>query len=241
MTVWFWVLSLAHHTNLYSRAPQRKSRLMTTIRSNKPSRLEVAVHEAGHAIVQLATGPSPWIDYIEVGEPGEGRLGIVQTEALWQPSLMEDPHAPAELICKWRLLAARDIVMYLAGPMAELRMRHRRQKAREAAMLMASRCLAVDEVDAASDFGRVRHRLRWAHPGTEFKAFCQAWAATDMIVNTWWREIVDFGRMLECSGRINDVEIMNAWAGFAETRMDATISRAELSTAWSVRLLSGAR
>lgn len=84
--------------------------------------LATAIHEAGHAVVQLALPPAPWIDSIELFEPGGDLLGIVNTMSNWQPffassAMSEDTR---EYV---RVLAWKDTLFYLAGPISEARWR----------------------------------------------------------------------------------------------------------------------
>lgn len=180
-----------------------------------PSRLAVAMHEAGHAIVQLATGPAPWIDYISLEEDDPDQLGRVQTQAMWQPSWMEAAHAPPEIIEQWRVLAVRDVVNYLAGPVAELRWR---RYPRAAIWLggpeMADRCLGEPAPPSHTDLGRVRRRLTWSYPGCERKVFREAWLRTEALVASWWNQIEWLGRELDTCGRINDEELLVMWSAF---------------------------
>lgn len=106
-----------------------------------PTRAEVCAHEAGHAIVQLASGPGKWIDYIEVDNPNEDRLGVVWTEAEWQPWMRDEP-APLEIVEHRKRAATRDVVNYLAGNVAEFRFRGRaRMEIKFACLEMAEACL----------------------------------------------------------------------------------------------------
>jgi hypothetical protein len=86
------------------------------------SRLAIAVHEAGHAVAQLADSPSPWISSVSIDDLADGLLGYVDTAAMWQP-YMATVAADDATIDMWRKLAWRDAMQYLAGPIAELRWR----------------------------------------------------------------------------------------------------------------------
>lgn len=198
----------------------------------KPSLLATCIHEAGHAIVQLATGPAPWIDYVEVDRPNPDRLAVVQTRAMWQP-FMRDAQAPAEVLGQWRRLAARDAVIHLAGPLAELRWaRHSRLTIQIVAGHMAQRCLGQPDCAGDVDAARVRARLEWLMPGEERDGFEQAWSATEEIVASWWREIVRLGRDLADRGRIEDVELLALWEGMRTARGEAATARAAERADW---------
>ena len=198
-----------------------------------PTLLAVCMHEAGHAIAQLATGPAPWIDYIEVDRPDDRQLGIVHTEALWQPSYMRDAGAPGEIIGQWRRLAARDIVIFLAGPIAELRWRrHTRTQLQIGAVEMSWNCFGLEEPGPRTDFGMVRSRLAWLMPGGEQDGFERAWIAAEEVVAGWWREIVRLGRELHARGRIEDEDLLPLWKAMRAGRREDATTRAAATADW---------
>ena len=182
-------------------------------------RLSTCVHEAGHAVVQLAGGPAPRIDFIAVDGLDGDILGLVQTKAIWQPSYMEDVRASDEIRAQWRTLAWRDCVNFLAGPIAELR--HRRYS-RSAIQLnwegMAERCLGEPVPKEGTDFGQVRRRLLSAIGGDPRNAFLDAWLEAEGAVALRWREINALARLLYERGRIDDEELLEIWSEL-ETRM----------------------
>ncbi|WP_210357348.1 MULTISPECIES: hypothetical protein [Sphingomonas] len=195
---------------------------MTTTMARTPTRLAVSMHEAGHAIVQLANGPAPWIDYISIEREGPDQLGIVQTAAMWQPWMIQ-AQASAEVIQQRRTLAHKDIIFYLAGPIAELRWRrHCRANIWFGGPEMAQRCLGESAPEERSDLGRVRARLTWAHPGREAKAFNDAWLEAEEAVARFWREIRQLGRLLAAKGRIEDEALLEIWREMSEARRQRT-------------------
>lgn len=176
----------------------------------RPTRLAICVHEAGHAIVQLAHGVDPWIDFIAVDDLPDGMLGRIETISIWQPWVLELP-ADREVHEAWSVAAWRDVVTYLAGPIAELRWRKcSRAALRLGADEMAQQCLHEDQEDV-SDFGRVRRRLECAVPGADRANFMNAWLEAEEAVARWWQQITALGRMLEARGRIDDVELYAFW------------------------------
>lgn len=183
-----------------------------------PTRLAVCMHEAGHAIVQLADHPSPWIDWISVEGLSDGNLGRVETESLWQPWYMTVRASP-DIQEQWAALAWRDVIFYLAGPVAELRWRrHTRADFLFGADQMAERCLGDDVPDPDSDFGRVRRRLTDAVAGDDRSNFIKAWLETEERVAHWWREIVALGRQLNVQGRIDNEELRRLWKAMKDAR-----------------------
>lgn len=180
-----------------------------------PTRLATCVHEAGHAVVQLARGSHPWIDSIAVDGLGEGMLGLVDTISIWQPSYLALA-VGRDLHEAWAAAAWRDVINYLAGPVAELRWRrYSRVAVAIVADEMAERCFGRAHADF-SDFGRVRRRLKCAIPGDDRANFVQAWLQTEEEVARWWREIVALARVLSTVGRIEDVELYELWTTLRE-------------------------
>lgn len=175
-----------------------------------PTRLTVCFHEAGHAIVQLAHGSHPWIDSIAVEGLPDGLLGLVDTPSIWQPSCLERA-VSRDIHEVWAKGAWRDVINYLAGPIAELRWRrHGRFAIRFAAKDMARQCLTEPQ-GSFSDFGRVRHRLECAIPGDDHANFVKAWLETEEEVHRWWAPITKLARLLADRGRIADDELYPFW------------------------------
>lgn len=182
-----------------------------------PTRLAICVHEAGHAIVQLAHGSHPWIDYIAIDGLSGDNLGRVETISSWQPSNLELA-ADREVHESWSGAAWRDVVIYLAGLIAELRWR---RYCRAALWLgadeMAERCLGQPHEDH-TDFGRVRRRLERAIPGDNRGNFIKGWLEAEEEVARWWPEITALGRLLAERGRIVDEELYPLWRGMRDAK-----------------------
>ncbi|WP_137897217.1 hypothetical protein [Sphingomonas sp. 2SG] len=184
-----------------------------------PTRLTTCFHEAGHAIVQLAHGSHPWIDSIAVEGLPDGILGLVDTPSIWQPSCLERA-ASRDIHEVWTRGAWRDVINYLAGPIAELRWRkHGLAAIWFAADEMARRCLTTSE-ESFTDFGRVRHRLEWAIPGDDHANFVKAWLETEEEVHRWWGPITKLARLLAERGRISDDELYPFWNGLRDHRSE---------------------
>jgi hypothetical protein len=50
----------------------------------RPSTLSIAMHEIGHAVVQLVLAPYQWIEAVSLIGLREDHLGYVDTDMLWQ-------------------------------------------------------------------------------------------------------------------------------------------------------------
>lgn len=182
----------------------------------KPTLLSICRHEAGHAIVQLATGPASWINYTEIDRPDEHKLGIVWTRAMWQP-WMREAEACEDSVRHRQWFAAQDVVNFLAGDVAELRWRRETRIAiQHIADEMTWRC--VDAPDPPADFGMARSRLFWLIPGDEEAGFVRAWHATEGVVALWWREIIRLGRELALRGSIEDKQLIPIWNQMRDAR-----------------------
>lgn len=173
--------------------------------------LAVAMHEAGHAVIQLANPPAPYIDSISITGLGEGLLGLVNTSAQWQPYMAEVPGA-GDVTEAWRQLAWRDTIFHLAGPIAEMRWRrHSRAAIWLEAETFAWQCFGGDVPEPFSDLGRVHARLSWAYPDDCLERFCDAWIEAEEQVGRHWRSILSVGRLLHRRGRLTGAELMAEW------------------------------
>jgi len=175
------------------------------------SQLAVAVHEAGHAVAQLSNPPHPQIRSVSIVGLDPALLGLVDTDAMWQPYMatLEVEQSTGEA---WRALAWKDTIFYLAGPIAELRWRrHSRIAIAFGAKQFAEECFGTPAPEGSTDFGRVRARLNWAYPGEQREAFSKAWFEAEAVVARHWRAVVRLGRIIAERGRINGDELSVEW------------------------------
>lgn len=190
-----------------------------------PSRLCTSVHEAGHAVIQLANPPAPWIRSIAVDGLDEGLLGLVDTSGGWQP-YMATVKADPEIELQWRDLARMDVRVLLAGPIAELKWRrYPRVAIWMGADQMAARCLSEEAQDFPTDFWRVHERLRYLSPGRERECFIESWMEAEDQVSRWWLEIKRLGRTLADRGRIDDEGLSAIWDELKAARSARSRSR----------------
>jgi len=109
---------------------------------------------------------------------------------MWEP-YMATATAPDDIIAQWRELAWKDIIVTLAGPIAELRwQRTSRGAIQWAAREMGDRCLGEALPVAGSDFDQVRRRVQWLFPDQQERAFTLAWIETENEVAHHWATIV---------------------------------------------------
>ena len=179
------------------------------------TRLATAMHEAGHAVAHLAKPPAPNIRSISVVEQREALLGLVDTDLRWQMYMTHSP-ASAGRIEELRRLAWHDIVVCLAGPLAEFRWRrHSRWAIKLNADSIAKQCLDLPLPNSYCDEAMVRSRLCWAYPGEECDRFVTAWWETEELVATHWRAITSIGRTLNNRGMMTGDELETEWSRFA--------------------------
>lgn len=182
--------------------------------SKPPTRLAVAMHEAGHVAARMLTPHGPPIYSVSVGDGHGDVLGFVDTMAEWQPSRLGAAGASPVDDLSRRTFAWNDILFYLSGPLAELRWRRRsRAFLWLAASEMAERCIDDEDIDDDSDLGRVRRRLCWLHPGEERAAFIRAWLEAEELVARNMPAIEWMARELCDCGELLDDEISDMWAG----------------------------
>lgn len=172
-----------------------------------PTRMAVATHEAGHAVMRMINADAPVIAGISLN-PRNGELGQVDTQPMWHPGHMDrmapDPLSAAE----WRRLAHRDVVFYLAGPIAELRSTgYSRHQVQFGVGQMMDRCLGPDAPTYRSDLDEVARRLRWCSPGEERSAFLAAWFVTEATVARWMDAIRALARWLHDADELGEDQI----------------------------------
>lgn len=177
----------------------------------KPTTLAVAMHEAGHAVVQLAIAPSQWIEAITLRGLPEGHLGYVETDSLWQ-SYMKEVLPPQEVVDQWRKLAWKDILIFLAGPIAELKWnRYSRDAVLLTGHFLLERCLGDAEPCRGMDLWQVRTRLLWRDIASAKDDCLEAWSESNSIVSQKWTAIRSVGRELAAKGRLSNPELIEAW------------------------------
>lgn len=177
--------------------------------------LATAMHEAGHAVAQLALPPAPNIRSISIVDQREGQLGLVDTDLRWQKYMTYSP-ASAERIEELRGLAWQDIIVCLAGPLAEFRWRrHSRWAIKLSSDSLAKQCLELPLPNSYCDEAMIRSRLCWAYPGDERAHFISAWWETEELVATHWRAIIYIGRTLNQRGMMTGDELEMEWSRLA--------------------------
>lgn len=176
-----------------------------------PSTLSVAMHEIGHCVVQFVIAPRHWIQSVSLTGLPEGHLGYVETDTLWQ-SYMLSAKAPHDTVEQWRRLAWDDIVIFLAGPIAELKWcRCSKDGIIGAGLDLADACLNDPALERETDLGQVRARLQWANPGEEEETFLRLWNEAHRLTIENWRSIVTIGRELATRMHLSHADLAELW------------------------------
>lgn len=174
------------------------------------TRLTAAIHEAGHLAAMLSDPAGSHIESVMVASSGH-LLGYVDCVSLWQPFMSRlDPLDPVN--APFVDAARRDIIQYLAGPIAELRWkRHSRWDIIFAADQFAARCLDRSDHAPGSDFDRVKARIEWAYATDQRRIFGLLWCEAEDLVARQWMKIKHVGRMLDAACEMSGDEVLAAW------------------------------
>lgn len=168
----------------------------------------VGVHEAGHLFVNLALQPAPFIDAVWIRRNDQGQWeGCVDYVHRFQWALADVPlnGAPEAVEASEALKrenARRELLVSLAGPIAEIRWcRRGRWGAIFVAHPNAEVCLAMGD-EASSDFGYAKRFIDWLGYPDPHQAFVDAWLEAEEIVHRHWQPILAVGSLLKGCGRI---------------------------------------
>lgn len=183
--------------------------------NSRASSKAVAVHEAGHLFVNLMLAPAPWIDAVWIARTPRGQWeGCVEYIHRFQPARDADRDysfaATSEDAAEFRAFdrdnARRELLVSLAGPVAEVRWRGGVLAPRISAESNAKICLGMG-ASASSDFGYAKSHIDWLGYPDPVAAFIDAWNETDDMIDREWKRIVRFGSMLKAAGRIDDTAL----------------------------------
>lgn len=182
----------------------------------QPSRLAVAMHEAGHAVIWLTQQNTTPIASISLSHDMDGDLGKVDVVANWRPHMLLAPSAYAEVIERWVERARSDISFFLGGPIAEMRWRrYSRAALWIGATQMADRCVGFPQPTFGSDLYQIRQRLEWTDSGNERQAFVRAWLETEEAVAKHSHIIERLGRLLFAQNYLDENDIERFWSEHA--------------------------
>lgn len=163
---------------------------------HRPTRLELAMHEAGHAYAFAAlTDNCPPSELGLVEEDGHHRGWSARRTILHPTGPYRDMPSPTR--AELRRQAAAEIVISLAGPLAEFRHRHRGRDAGSLVMFMNLETFLVPGAcDTDGDFQKIRDCLDRVECADGYAALRSLFDASEQITSDNWPSIRRLGRLL---------------------------------------------
>lgn len=162
----------------------------------RPTLDELAWHEAGHAYAYaaLADGLPDELGLAKVN-PDSARGWCARGTLLYRMGDTID-EVPAEMRRALAGAAAAEIIVALAGPVAECRFRNSGDAAMTKRFFEVNQqvLLTSDALDSDGDFTRVRSCLAYAKPSDPGRAFLRLLELADAVVDQHWEKI---GRLAE--------------------------------------------
>ncbi len=163
----------------------------------KPSRLELAMHEAGHAYAFAAL--IPWEQPLELGlavdTMGNDHGWCNRREILHREVRLAS--VPIDALPSFEWQAAAEVVIAVAGTLAEFRHRLRgRVKAAFTILDNAPSFLKKDAYDTDGDFARIRGTLQYIEAPDPLVTFRNLIGVCDEITHRNWSSIRALGRLL---------------------------------------------
>lgn len=198
------------------------------VKDHRPSKLALAMHEAGHAVVMLARHPRLYFDEVWLDRSADWALGCVVGQPRFKSIFFDVPPPNEAIRALWIEAARLDTVDFLAGPIAELRWRRQgRWGIRFLGPAYRDHCLSIepDEVEGGHKYGsgggnprhgtdlwNVQRLLMWAYPEQPASAFDSAWLEAEEMVGANWAAIQRVGRLLCERERLDVEEVLQAAA-----------------------------
>jgi hypothetical protein len=189
--------------------------------SSTPTSLQVAIHEAGHAVAHLVLDdlPScsgPFISSVSV-IPGNGFWGAVTVESRLSRLASSRFHPNDETRQNQRLHALFDIIEALAGPIAEM-------YSGQAQLLpflkerMIPKIL-TDHADDDSDCVNIRKTLRWLEEDNPQLLLRQLWDIAYVVVASEWIGLEKVARVLRRRQIMHGDEFEAEWRKVRQSEM----------------------
>lgn len=171
----------------------------------RPTRRQLAQHEAGHAYAYAALTGNPPDELGLIREEDGSHRGWSTRSRLLHPSASSIGLENDEIRWGMRWHANAEIIIALAGPVAECRFRNRARSGSLFPLLMnVDLVLSPDTLDAFGDFHRVRVILQYAYLGCEQTAFRTLLEEAGEVVAANWSSITKLARVLQISQVVND-------------------------------------
>ncbi|MES2096784.1 MAG: hypothetical protein V4459_08475 [Pseudomonadota bacterium] len=191
----------------------------------RPTALELAMHEAGHAYAfsALLHLEEPYELGLRVNDAGEANGWCRRREI----AISELPlsRVPDDVRPGFEWQAGAEVVVAIAGPIAECRHRQRNRLVpaldfyRNAEAFLAPATLDVD-----GDFQRIRENMEYLQPGDPVAALRALMEIADEAVHRNWPAIKRLGRELFARRTLGEDDLAAWFADNRAKRCDALLS-----------------
>lgn len=177
----------------------------------RTTKLQAALHEAGHATAALLAYPPKYVSSLSINETQHGWEGFCDDgDARWQSYLVPAYEAcSVEHKMMIRHLAIADCIVYLSGPVAELRWKTRSRLATQLYGRFIIRSLPI-VLHPDSDLERVRTRLHWLFGANILDEFAALWDRAERLIAAHWSGVLELGRLLADAGSLDETAL-NDW------------------------------
>lgn len=172
-----------------------------------PTKHELAVHEAGHAYAFAALCRLDAPFELGLGRDETGNHGWCNRRTLLLRN-MRLASVPPDCLEGFQSMAAAEIMIAIAGPIAEFRRRHRSRFGGIFVVLgNAELFLKPGVFDVDGDFERIRSTLDYIQAPDPLASFRRLIAACDEIVARNWQSIILLSRRLLEAGLLGEDEL----------------------------------
>lgn len=172
-----------------------------------PTRHELAVHEAGHAYAFAALCRLDTPYELGLGRDETGNHGWCNRRTLLHREVRL-ASVPPDCMEGFQLMAAAEIVIAIAGSVAEFRRRHRSRLAGLLVILgNAEVFLKPDAFDVDGDFERIRTTLDYIQAPDPLASFRKLIGVCDDVVARNWQSIILLSRRLLEAGLLGEDEL----------------------------------
>lgn len=172
-----------------------------------PTRFELAVHEAGHAYAFAAVCRHGAPYELGLARNETGNHGWCNRKTLLHREIRL-ASVPTDCLDGFRWAAAAEIVIAIAGSVAEFRRRHRSRLTGLLVILSnAELFLKPGVFDVDGDFERIRSTLAYIQAPDPLASFRRLIEACDEIVSRNWQSIILLSRRLLETGLLGEDDL----------------------------------
>jgi hypothetical protein len=192
---------------------------------HNPTRHELAIHEAGHAyaFAALLRHQEPTELGLDVDAAGRTHGWCRRTTLLYREVTLANVAPDARPGIDWQ--AAAEIVIAIAGSIAEFRHRHRTRFAGMYVIVQnADRFLVPDTFDVDGDFQRIRDTLGYIRPTDPLATFKSLIDTSEEIVSRNWPSVSRLARELLSVGFMGENALIDWFERHPAKRWDADLT-----------------